>query len=54
MGFGRGTAMTTNSLLRDRIIPVGTILLAIIIAWYVAAYRMNAPFQRDLNERSGL
>lgn len=46
--------MTTSPLFRDRIIPVGTILLAIIIAWYVAAYRMNAPFQRDLNERGGV
>ena len=35
-------------------IPVGTIVLAIIIAWYVAAYRMNAPFQRDQNERSSV
>ncbi len=38
---------------RDRLLPVCTILLAIIIAWYVAAYRMNAPFQRDQNERTG-
>lgn len=45
--------MTEPSLLRDRIIPVGTILLVIIAAWYLATYRMNAPFQRDLNERSG-
>ncbi len=42
--------MSTNS----RLIPVATIVLAIIIAWYVAAYRMNAPFQRDQNERSNV
>lgn len=45
--------MTQQSFLRDRLLPVGTILLVIIAAWYLAAYRMNAPFQRDLNERSG-
>ncbi len=46
--------MTSASVFRTRIIPVGTIVLAIIIAWYVAAYRMNAPFQRDQNERSNV
>jgi NitT/TauT family transport system permease protein len=46
--------MTSPSFLRDRLLPVGTIILAIIIAWYAAAYRMNAPFQRDQNERSGV
>jgi NitT/TauT family transport system permease protein len=40
--------------MHERIIPVCTILIAIIIAWYVAAYAMNAPFQRDQNERSGV
>lgn len=29
-----------------------TILAAIIAAWYVAAYMLNAPFQRDQNARS--
>jgi NitT/TauT family transport system permease protein len=48
------SASTQKSFLRDRLIPVGTIVLAIIIAWYVAAYRMNAPFQRDQNERSSV
>jgi NitT/TauT family transport system permease protein len=37
-----------------RLLPVLTILLAILAAWYVAAYRMNAPFQRDQNERGGV
>lgn len=46
--------MTSPSFLRDRLIPVGTIVIAIIIAWYIAAYRMNAPFQRDQNERSNV
>jgi NitT/TauT family transport system permease protein len=46
--------MTQSSFLHTRLIPIGTILIAIIIAWYVAAYRMNAPFQRDQNERSNV
>jgi NitT/TauT family transport system permease protein len=45
--------LTQSSFLHTRLIPIGTILIAIIIAWYIAAYRMNAPFQRDQNERSG-
>ena len=44
----------SRSLRQSRLIPVGTILIAIIIAWYIAAYRMNAPFQRDQNERSNV
>ena len=37
----------------DKIIPVSTILLAIVLAWYVGAYALNAPFQRDLDRRAG-
>ena len=48
------SASTQISFLHTRLIPVGTIVLAIIIAWYIAAYRMNAPFQRDQNERSNV
>lgn len=40
--------------LRDRIIPVITILLIIVAAWYAFAVYMNAPFQRDLDRRAGL
>jgi NitT/TauT family transport system permease protein len=39
--------------LRDKIIPVLTILIGIVAVWYVAAYFMNAPFQRDLDRRAG-
>ena len=35
----------------SRFLPVVTIVALIMIAWYVAAYFMNAPFQRDLNTR---
>ena len=38
---------------RDKIIPVMTILLGIVIAWYIGAYALNAPFQRDLDRRAG-
>lgn len=38
---------------RDRIIPVTVIVLAIFAVWYVGAYFMNAPFQRDLDRRGG-
>ncbi len=37
----------------DKIFPVLTILLGIVIAWYVGAYALNAPFQRDLDRRAG-
>jgi NitT/TauT family transport system permease protein len=40
--------------LRDKIIPVITILIALIAIWYVGAVLMNAPFQRDLNRRGDL
>ena len=40
--------------LRDRIIPVTAILLAIVAVWYIGAYAMNAPFQRDLDRRGGV
>jgi NitT/TauT family transport system permease protein len=39
--------------LRDKFIPVTTILALIVVAWYVGAYAMNAPFQRDLDRRAG-
>ncbi len=33
--------------------PVLTILAGIVLAWYVGAYFMNAPFQRGMNDRRG-
>ena len=35
------------------ILPVLTILAGIVAAWYVGAYALNAPFQRDLDRRAG-
>lgn len=39
--------------LHARIFPVLAILAAIVAVWYVGAYALNAPFQRDLDRRSG-
>lgn len=35
-----------------RIVPVLTVIAAIIAIWYVAAVLLNAPFQRDTYERA--
>jgi NitT/TauT family transport system permease protein len=37
-----------------RFVPVLTILAGIVVAWYVFAVVLNAPFQRDLNRRAGV
>ena len=39
---------------RTRLLPVATIVLAILLAWYIAAFFMNAPFQRDQDSRDGV
>ena len=36
---------------RERLLPVLTVLAVLLVLWYVATYFMNAPFQRDQNER---
>ncbi len=38
--------------LKDRIVPVLTILMVLIAVWYVAAVLMNASFQRDMDQRA--
>lgn len=43
----------TPDTLKDKIIPVTTILAALVAIWYVAAIMMNAPFQRDMDTRAG-
>ena len=40
--------------LRHHTLPVLTILIAIVLIWYVAAVFMNAPFQRDLDRRASV
>jgi len=44
--------MFVRSLFRS-IFPVVVILALIVAAWYVGAYALNAPFQRDLDRRAG-
>ena len=41
----------TPDTLRSKIIPVTSILVALVAIWYVAAVLMNAPFQRDMDAR---
>jgi len=40
--------------IRAKIFPVTTILLGLVVVWYIAAVLMNAPWQRDLNRRGGV
>lgn len=46
--------MQREKLFQHRIMPVATIVIAIIAIWYVGAYFMNAPFQRDLDRRANV
>lgn len=45
--------MNGESFFRDKILPIGTIVLAIIAIWYLAAVFLNAPFERDQATRAG-
>ncbi|MDM9622571.1 ABC transporter permease [Rhizobium sp. S96] len=38
--------------LKDKVIPVVTILTVLVVIWYIAAVLMNAPFQRDMDKRA--
>ncbi|OQP83709.1 ABC transporter permease [Rhizobium rhizosphaerae] len=38
---------------RDKILPVATILVVIVVLWYGAAAWLNAPFERDTAARAG-
>ncbi|MCO5084657.1 MAG: ABC transporter permease [Rhizobiaceae bacterium] len=42
------------TIFREKIWPVLSILLVLVAVWYVAAVFMNAPFQRDMNQRGGV
>ena len=39
--------------LAARVLPVMTVISAIILVWYAAAVILNAPFERDKAERAG-
>jgi len=38
--------------LRSKLIPVTSILVGLVVAWYILAIAMNAPFQRDMDRRA--
>ena len=40
--------------LRSKIVPVTTILMGLVVLWYVGAVALNAPFQRDLDRRANV
>jgi NitT/TauT family transport system permease protein len=46
--------MSSPAKARDKIVPVLTITALIVVAWYIAAILMNAPFQRDQDKRDGV
>lgn len=39
--------------LLQKIVPVLTVVVGIVVIWYVGAVFMNAPFQRDADQRAG-
>ncbi len=43
----------TSSLLRDRILPILTVIAAILVLWHVFVVYLNAPFVRDQAARAG-
>ena len=45
--------MEKPNIIKDRIMPVGVILLAVLVIWYVAVVFLNAPFERDTAARAG-
>jgi NitT/TauT family transport system permease protein len=45
--------MDRASFLRDRLLPIGTVLLALLALWYVFVAVLNAPFERDTAGRAG-
>lgn len=44
--------MTAPSFLRDRILPVLTVVFAILVVWHVFVVYLNAPFVRDQAARA--
>ena len=38
----------------SRFVAVVAVVLAIIVIWYLGAFALNAPFQRDLDQRAGI
>ena len=45
--------MEQASFLRDRLLPIGTVLIALLALWYIFVVVLNAPFERDTAARAG-
>lgn len=45
--------MERASFFKDRLLPIGTVVLALIVLWYVFVVVLNAPFERDTAARAG-
>lgn len=45
--------MREQSFLKDKLLPISTVILLLIAVWYVAAVFLNAPFERDTAARAG-
>ncbi|MCA1444381.1 ABC transporter permease [Ensifer sp. IC4062] len=45
--------MREQSFLKDKLLPISTVVLLLIAGWYVAAVFLNAPFERDTAARAG-
>ncbi|MDW9839931.1 ABC transporter permease subunit [Sinorhizobium meliloti] len=45
--------MREESLLKDKLLPVSTVVLLLIAGWYIASVFLNAPFERDTAARAG-
>ena len=45
--------MGNASFLRDRLLPIGTIVLALVAVWYIFVVVLNMPFERDTVARAG-
>lgn len=46
--------MEKEQFFKHKFLPVMTIVLAIVLLWYVFAVILNAPFQRDLDRRGNV
>jgi len=44
--------LDNHGVFMDRVLPVLTVVVAIVAIWYVAAVLLNAPFQRDTYDRA--
>ena len=45
--------MREESFIRDKLLPVGSVVALLIVVWYIAVVFLNAPFERDTAARAG-